>query len=821
MAAAVLLTLSALGLVTEPPRAPGPGGPLYVAAIRSSPSMAAVSAPALSPGRSAPASGVAGSAATVNVAWMNQTAAINAEGAPAVSNASLAFDPLLGEMLLFGGCGTSCPTNSTWTYDAGTWSELPADSPLPPSVQGASMAWDPLWAGVLLTGGELSGGTVTNSTWLFNSTGWHNLTASVGGSPDVAFGSMAYDGTTHEMVETDGCSSAVVSCRSALVGQTYLLAGPGSTWTSAASSLSYAGAPAPSFGGALAFDASLAELVYFGGEDSAGAILNATWSLGTGSWTNVSSVTAGCTTFATPCSTPYYPPGAALGGATWDGQLHDLVLEGGILSGGGSSNATSLLLPSGQWFPLSAKTTSDRLPGAGFGSALSSNSSDVAPLLVEGDCVGGVHCRGDAWVLEIPPAPVVLSANPDPAEVGVSVTLTATGTVGNGSGPTMTATLQDTGDHSNVTNLTGVNFSSTIRFTLTAHYSAAGTYGVTASLKDFFGVATTSAKFSLPVNATLTAVPVADRNPTELGTASTFTANAADGVPPYTYLWGFGDGSGGSSEASPTHTYAATGTFDAWVVVTDRLGAVVNASLPVTVDPSLGVSVLTTGGPADAGVPVAFLGDVRGGSGVYTAYLWTFGDGGTAATADADHTFALAGTYPVTLTVADSAGFQASGSVKVVIRPQLATSAIHASSTTPTVDSAVAFNLTVRNGTPNYAYVWSFGDGGQSSDAAPSHTYSAIGTFTVSVTVSDEAGATVTKKLTVTVEKRKESLLGTLTEGTGLYLVVGGSAVVAGLAAYLVVARSGRRRSAAPPPPPEGGSPSDVPPPPGGEAPPG
>jgi glucose/arabinose dehydrogenase/PKD repeat protein len=48
-------------------------------------------------------------------------------------------------------------------------------------------------------------------------------------------------------------------------------------------------------------------------------------------------------------------------------------------------------------------------------------------------------------------------------------------------------------------------------------------------------------------------------------------------------------------------------------------------------------------------------------------------------------------------------------------------------------------------------YAWDFGDGGTSSAASPSHTYTTAGVRTVSLTVRDPAGLTATASMTVTV----------------------------------------------------------------------
>ncbi|WP_426702188.1 protease pro-enzyme activation domain-containing protein [Rhodanobacter sp. Col0626] len=65
---------------------------------------------------------------------------------------------------------------------------------------------------------------------------------------------------------------------------------------------------------------------------------------------------------------------------------------------------------------------------------------------------------------------------------------------------------------------------------------------------------------------------------------------------------------------------------------------------------------------------------------------------------------------------------------------------------------AVSFtnSSTDTGGTIN-AYAWSFGDGGTSTTASPSHTYAAAGTYTVSLKVTDSTGATNTKSQQVTV----------------------------------------------------------------------
>jgi PKD repeat protein len=48
------------------------------------------------------------------------------------------------------------------------------------------------------------------------------------------------------------------------------------------------------------------------------------------------------------------------------------------------------------------------------------------------------------------------------------------------------------------------------------------------------------------------------------------------------------------------------------------------------------------------------------------------------------------------------------------------------------------------------SYAWTFGDGGTASGPSAAHTYATGGTFTATLKVTDNAGATATKSLTIT-----------------------------------------------------------------------
>ncbi|MCI4360796.1 MAG: hypothetical protein L3J91_03760, partial [Thermoplasmata archaeon] len=103
-------------------------------------------------------------------------------------NGSMARDPSYGPTgldLYFGGCSADqCPSNQTWAYRAGTtlpgtWSDLTTQGAAPPAVTGASMVFDPNLGGFVLFGGLLRSGATSRSTWFFNATDldWSNWTS--------------------------------------------------------------------------------------------------------------------------------------------------------------------------------------------------------------------------------------------------------------------------------------------------------------------------------------------------------------------------------------------------------------------------------------------------------------------------------------------------------------------------------------------------------------------------------------------------------------------------------------------------------------------
>jgi PKD repeat protein len=117
---------------------------------------------------------------------------------------------------------------------------------------------------------------------------------------------------------------------------------------------------------------------------------------------------------------------------------------------------------------------------------------------------------------------------------------------------------------------------------------------------------------------------------------------------------------------------------------------------------------------------------------------WDFGDGSTGTGSTVDHTFAE-GTYEVSLLVMDASGARRRVVKTVVADPP----PIAAFRSEP--DGGLTVKFFDESTDPNgevVAWEWDFGDGTTSTEQNPSHLFEAVGTYPITLVVTDEAGAT-------------------------------------------------------------------------------
>ena len=177
----------------------------------------------------------------------------------------------------------------------------------------------------------------------------------------------------------------------------------------------------------------------------------------------------------------------------------------------------------------------------------------------------------------------------------------------------------------------------------------------------------------------------------------------------------------------------------------------VNTTFVLSLPPS--ASPLTASAYAvDAGMAINFTGTPTGGVGPLERNF-TFGDGSSVAGANAtaSHAYSNPGTYIVNYTVTDWLGRTATVSTAVTVNPDVTIAALKASATNATAGSPVLLAAEVNGGTGSLSYVWSFGDGTNSSAESPTHVRTSAGTYLVNVTVTDSVGRGATASTVITV----------------------------------------------------------------------
>ncbi len=255
-----------------------------------------------------------------------------------------------------------------------------------------------------------------------------------------------------------------------------------------------------------------------------------------------------------------------------------------------------------------------------------------------------------------------------------------------------------------------------------------------------------------------------------VGEPTLFSNTTTGGVMPYaSYAWTFGDG-GSSSLESPTHTYAASGTYTVQLTVTD-------SAIPPNVDSqSYSVDVYPS--------PVVDLGDdialtcsdpsatLDAGMAVPSDYTYKWYKGGVLLSGETGATLYVnaAGVYKVEVT-SIATGCTGSDTV-VVTEDKVAPNVTVVADTTELTCDVTSIGLTasVTGGTSPFTFVWSDGPTGATRNV------SAPGTYTVVVTGAN--GCTDTDSITITQDIR-EPLVEIEADVTELTCEVGAATLTA------------------------------------------
>lgn len=224
------------------------------------------------------------------------------------------------------------------------------------------------------------------------------------------------------------------------------------------------------------------------------------------------------------------------------------------------------------------------------------------------------------------------------------------------------------------------------------------------------------------------------------------------------YYWTFGEGMP-SQEMRPTHVYSLPGEFSVVLTVTDHDGASSSATVTVKITEPNAAPVAVFSAVPSTVVPhedVQFdASGSRDGDGWITSYQWDFGDGATADGPSVIHQFAAAGTYSVILRVVDNDGAIDTFQADILVigtnqapQPQLSVSSLALDPGDLLVCSAAG---SIDPDGEIVSFEWAFGDGTRAEGTPTTHVYNAAGTYRITLTATDNAGAKQSTAQTITV----------------------------------------------------------------------
>ena len=277
-------------------------------------------------------------------------------------------------------------------------------------------------------------------------------------------------------------------------------------------------------------------------------------------------------------------------------------------------------------------------------------------------------------------------------------------------------------------------------------YTSPGSYTVTLIVTDVHGCTDTLTNVSyINVTQPIAAFTESDSFSVCAPLSENFT-NLSTGATGYS--WTFGDGNS-STNISPSDLYITSGFFTVMLIATNAFGCKDTAVEHVNIYGYAGAFSYTPDSGC-APLTVHFSATITNVPNI----IWDFGDGSTSSsssTEDTVHTYTIPGGYIPKLILSDNTGCQNSSAGLDTIKVDAVTTGFKTISaclgtTTDFIDTSSSYWSQVIN------LLWTFGGGVTSTADSPTHIYSTVGTYTVSLKATDAWGctSTVTENVVIT-----------------------------------------------------------------------
>jgi PKD repeat protein len=300
----------------------------------------------------------------------------------------------------------------------------------------------------------------------------------------------------------------------------------------------------------------------------------------------------------------------------------------------------------------------------------------------------------------------------------------------------------------------------------THEYTIAGTYVPTLIIKDSTG--RVSSKFygtPIKVDGTVNNPPSPGFNWAQTSYSPNlkiqFTDTSSDVEGPLVaWHWDFADKQTADVQ-NPEHIYADPGKYLVTLTITDSGGLQVSGSKEITVLPPGNNPPIAnfTYLQQNRKLVIDFTDISMDTDGTIVSWNWDFGDKTTDTTKNPSHTYAFAGTYQVALSVTDNGGKTGSITIRITVNPLVNQPPVISNITGTQTSFKPSIGTFSETSSDPDGFIsqwdWNFGDGQVFSTTNialknPTHIYANPGTYTVTLTVTDDGLPDGTNKRTTT-----------------------------------------------------------------------
>ena len=286
--------------------------------------------------------------------------------------------------------------------------------------------------------------------------------------------------------------------------------------------------------------------------------------------------------------------------------------------------------------------------------------------------------------------------------------------------------------------------------------SKTGLYSLSVKVTDLNDFTVVNSPVSIRVNPAPTTTLKATPTVLDLGQSVTLTISASGGTGRLSYSYQtLPPGCSSSNTPSLTCYPSQVGQNTVQIVATDQLGVMATSSLVLSVNPDPTISSFTSSKTVlEAGQRVTLTVSANLGTGQLT-YAYSGLPSGciSSNTSNLSCNPPLIGNYTVVVTVQDQAGLKASSSTRFNVNPGPKIATFTTSLSSLDVGQNILLAVSAGGGTGQLTYAYSGLPQGctSSNEATLPCNLSASGSYTVTVTVTDSIGGTVSSSVTIEV----------------------------------------------------------------------